>query len=133
MSVLVATTGITQLDACLEDMASQILDLQRQVAALQTALIAAGAGAYIGTVVNADIPAATDDDTPGVGLIEVRQLYTGSSVDQIKIRGPGFRARVLNLAQGADGPILLGKQVISIPILNTPGYQVVIFDPCPPT
>lgn len=130
MSVLIPETGIPELDAAFEDMAAQILALQRQVAALQ---VSGGvAGCYIGTVQAPGITAAVDDETPGYGTIMIRQVYPASTVGRFKLRDTGILVPAFNIAQGTTGEIAEGKQVASMPILNKPGHQLIILDPCPP-
>jgi hypothetical protein len=111
-----------ELADVLDDHARAISDLHRLI----QSLIHGGqiAGCYIGTA-HGIIPAATDDNTPGVGMMMVRQVY-----GEYSLRDSGFLVRTLNIAKGSLGPIADGKQIATIPILNKPGHQLVILDPC---
>jgi hypothetical protein len=132
----VTSGGIPEYDAILEVYAARIASLERLV---QTLLGTGGraAGCLIGVVQDAGggigIPAATDDDTPGVGSIMIRQPYpTGPGT--FGLRDSGIIVPAFNIATHPTlGPIAVGRQIASQPILNTPGYQLVNLDPCPPT
>jgi hypothetical protein len=122
----VSGTGLPEIEDVLLDHAEAIGRLERLI----QLLTASGgvAGCYIGTVQTGGISEAIDDDTPGFGNIMIRQVY-----GEYFARDSGIVVPVLNIAKGTNGRIVAGKQIATMPILNKPGHQLVVLDPCPPT
>jgi hypothetical protein len=135
-SLSVPQTGVPDIDAVIDEWASRILQLELLVQTLLSGTGGRAAGCLIGVVQDAGggigIPAATDDNTPGVGTMMIRQVYP-TGVDTYGLRDSGIIVPAFNIARGSLGAIDAGKQIATIPILGTPRHQLVILDPCPPT
>lgn len=128
MPIDVPITGTRELDQFFEQVARYVLSLERQIATLQWT--GGVAGCYIGRVVDADVTAAVDDDNPGFGMMEIMQVYPNVNIGEFALRGPGPVVPIMNLAKGLTAPIPVGKQIATMPIINKPGHQLVILDPC---
>jgi hypothetical protein len=117
-------------DPVLMDIVNRLVDhvraLEFQLASLR---ISGGiAGCYVAVVQTGGIAAAVDDDHPGVGNVMLRILSGDGILRDSNIIVPCF-----NIAKGADGGVVAGKQIQCKALQNKPGFLMVDVDPCPPT
>lgn len=105
--------------------------LQDEVARLRLlveALVRARPGSLGNVIVRVDssgIPAAADDDTPGVGSGEIR-IFDGTT-----LLDSGIVVPIFNMATGTLGAVAPDRQIVTAPIQGKPGFPFVIVDPCP--